>query len=70
MTLKEHLFSLPNDELADYLIVTHDEEDDDGFVNMWYITTDRKQFWYNEYEEAIAHQVKLLESEYEEQYEN
>ena len=73
MTLKEHLFNLPNKKLAEYLITTRDEEDydydyDDNLyccgTTTWYVATDGREFWYSEYEEAIEHQVKLLESEY------
>ena len=79
MTFKEYLFNLTNEELAEYLITMRDEEDydydyDDNLyccgTSTWYVTTDGKEFWHNEYKEAITHQVKLLESEYEEQYEN
>lgn len=75
MTLREHLFSLPDKELADYLITTvsEPEYDYDYDENMyyagdttWFQTTDGQQFWYNEYEEAIEHQIKLLNSEYTE----
>lgn len=73
MTLREHLFNLPDKELAEYLIVVRDENDydydyDDNLyccgTRAWIYTTDGKQFWDNEYEEAIEHQVKLLNSEY------
>lgn len=79
MTFKEHLFNLPNEKFAELLITVRDEEDydydyDDNLyccgTSTWYATTDGREFWYSEYEEAVAHQVKLLESEYEEQDEN
>lgn len=73
MTLKEYLFKLPNYKLAEYLIMPYSEEEydydyDDVMyycgTRTWYKTTDGKEFWEDEYEEAIEHQTELLASEY------
>ena len=79
MTLKEYLFNLPNEKLAEYLITMRDEEEydydyDDNLyycgTNTWFVTTDGEEFWDCYYEVAIEHQVKLLESEYTEDTDN
>lgn len=80
MTFKEYLFNLPNEKLAEYLITTRDEVDYDydyddnlyccGTTTAWFVTTDGEEFWDCDYDEAIEHQVKLLESEYTEETNN
>ena len=77
MTFKEYLFNLPNEKLAEYLVTFRCEEDYDydyedrlyccGTIT-WHVTTDGQEFWYMD--EAIEHQVKLLESEYKEETED
>ena len=73
MTFKEYLFNLPNEKLAEYLVTTRDEVDYDYDYDenlsycgttTWYVTTDGEEFLDCDYEGAIEHQVKLLESEY------
>lgn len=77
MTLKEYLFKLPNYKLAEYLIIPYsadkyEYDDDDDYngamyycgTDIWYTTTDGKEFLEDEYEDAIKHQTELLASEY------
>lgn len=71
MTFKEYLFTLPDRELADYLVTTNTELDydydsDDNLYcygeSYYYVTTDGLEFWYHD--EAIEHQTELLAGEY------
>lgn len=79
ITFREYLFNLPNEKLAEYIVrevgepeFDYDYNDDYVCIGTmtYYVTTDGEQFWHNGYEDAIKHQVKLLESEYKEEKEN
>ena len=75
MTFKEYLFNLPNEKLAEYLVTfrcgknyEYDYDYESRILSFgierWYITTDGQEFWYMD--NAIEHQIELLESEYAE----
>ena len=79
MTFKEYLFNLPNEKLAEYLVTMREEEEydydyDDNLyccgIRTWISTTDGRVFWDFEYEDAVKHQVEILESEYVEEETN
>lgn len=71
MTLRDHINQMSNRELAEMIVEEHAEESYDynweeeliyDGIEYSYITTDKQEFC--DREDAVEHQIKLLEGEY------